>query len=189
MRTLPIDASRDALAAALSTPGERPVVVVAPTGSGKSTRLPLWLDAWGHGPVLVIEPRRVACRALAGFLREAVPEARAQYDANVSFALNYRARCGAGLTASATRRSMSPSQNGRVSSRPRARVPAGSSHQFVFATSLGCDSILTVQVTALPGAQSAASSSICAGDSVLIFGQWRKQTGAFSQVFAAQNGC
>jgi ATP-dependent helicase HrpB len=79
MRTLPIDASRDALAAALSTPGERPVVVVAPTGSGKSTRLPLWLDAWGHGPVLVIEPRRVACRALAGFLREAVPEARVGY--------------------------------------------------------------------------------------------------------------
>ncbi len=32
------------------------------------------------------------------------PEARAQYDANVRFALNYRARCGAGLTASATRR-------------------------------------------------------------------------------------
>jgi hypothetical protein len=40
----PIDASRDALAAALST-RERPVVV-APTGSGS----PLWLDAWGHGP-------------------------------------------------------------------------------------------------------------------------------------------
>ncbi|MCC6459120.1 MAG: gliding motility-associated C-terminal domain-containing protein [Saprospiraceae bacterium] len=68
-------------------------------------------------------------------------------------------------------------------------IPAGSSHQFVFATSLGCDSILTVQVAALPGAQSAASSSICAGDSVLIFGQWRQQTGTFSQVFAAQNGC
>jgi len=79
MQTLPIDASRDAFAAALSTPGERPLVVVAPTGSGKSTRLPLWLDAWGHGPVLVIEPRRVACRALAGFLRETVPEARVGY--------------------------------------------------------------------------------------------------------------
>ena len=79
MRTLPIDASRDAFAAALSTPGERPLVVVAPTGSGKSTRLPLWLDAWGHGPVLVIEPRRVACRALAGFLRETEPEARVGY--------------------------------------------------------------------------------------------------------------
>lgn len=32
------------------------------------------------------------------------PEARAQYDANVRFALDYRARCGAGLTPSATRR-------------------------------------------------------------------------------------
>jgi HrpA-like RNA helicase len=35
------------------------LVVEAETGSGKSTRLPLW--AAGHGRVLVIEPRRIAC--------------------------------------------------------------------------------------------------------------------------------
>lgn len=40
-----------------------PVVVSAPTGSGKSTGVPPTLTALGR--VLVIEPRRVACRALA----------------------------------------------------------------------------------------------------------------------------
>lgn len=40
-----------------------PVVVSAPTGSGKSTCVPPALTALGR--VLVIEPRRVACRALA----------------------------------------------------------------------------------------------------------------------------
>jgi len=40
-----------------------PVVVSAPTGSGKSTCVPSTLTALGR--VLVIEPRRVACRALA----------------------------------------------------------------------------------------------------------------------------
>ncbi|MBN2714936.1 MAG: DEAD/DEAH box helicase, partial [Deltaproteobacteria bacterium] len=39
-----------------------PVVVTAPTGSGKSTELPRWLSV--RGRVLVIEPRRVACLGL-----------------------------------------------------------------------------------------------------------------------------
>ena len=39
------------------------VVVEAPTGSGKSTRLPIW--CLERGAVLVVEPRRLACRALA----------------------------------------------------------------------------------------------------------------------------
>ena len=34
--------------------------------SGKSTRVPLW--ARGRGRVLVVEPRRVACRSLAALL-------------------------------------------------------------------------------------------------------------------------
>ena len=41
--------------------GEPRLVVSAPTGSGKSTEIPRWL----RGRVLVVEPRRVACRALA----------------------------------------------------------------------------------------------------------------------------
>ena len=42
------------------------VVVQAPTGTGKSTRLPIWsLEA---GRVLVVEPRRIVCRSLARYL-------------------------------------------------------------------------------------------------------------------------
>ncbi|MDH5490403.1 MAG: helicase-related protein [Myxococcales bacterium] len=52
--------SIDALRPAFEASGGR-VVITSPTGSGKSTRVP----RWGAGPVLVVEPRRVACRALA----------------------------------------------------------------------------------------------------------------------------
>ena len=58
--SLPIDALRPRFEAEL--PG-RPVVLSSPTGSGKSTQVPRWCAAWGK--VLVVEPRRVACRSLA----------------------------------------------------------------------------------------------------------------------------
>lgn len=58
--TLPIDAVRSEVLAAV---GRAPVVVTAPTGSGKSTQVPRW--CLSRGSVLVVEPRRVACRALA----------------------------------------------------------------------------------------------------------------------------
>jgi ATP-dependent helicase HrpB len=38
-----------------------PVVLSSPTGSGKSTEVPRWCSC----PVLVVEPRRLACRSLA----------------------------------------------------------------------------------------------------------------------------
>ncbi len=57
---LPIDAIRDEL---LEATERGPVVVTAPTGSGKSTQVPRWCAAAGR--VLVVEPRRVACRGLA----------------------------------------------------------------------------------------------------------------------------
>ncbi|MFT7579197.1 MAG: ATP-dependent helicase HrpB [Myxococcota bacterium] len=47
----------------LAAARDRAVVVSAPTGSGKSTCVPPTLVALGR--VLVVEPRRVACRALA----------------------------------------------------------------------------------------------------------------------------
>jgi len=48
------------------------LVICAPTGSGKSTMVPAWcLEELGpEGRVLVVEPRRVACRALARFVSE-----------------------------------------------------------------------------------------------------------------------
>jgi len=57
---LPIEAAHQDLLDALAS---GPAVVTAPTGSGKSTQVPRWLAA--RGRVLVIEPRRVACRGLA----------------------------------------------------------------------------------------------------------------------------
>ncbi len=67
--TLPIDTLRMDFDQALC---QGHVVVEASTGSGKSTRLPLWCAS--HGAVLVIEPRRLACRALATHVRTLAPE-------------------------------------------------------------------------------------------------------------------
>ena len=47
-----------------------PVVIVAPTGSGKSTQIPPWCAALSDEPVLVVEPRRVACRSLARWVAQ-----------------------------------------------------------------------------------------------------------------------
>lgn len=41
-------------------------MVTSPTGSGKSTEVPRWCQ----GPVLVVEPRRLACRSLAARVAE-----------------------------------------------------------------------------------------------------------------------
>src|SRR5436309_2056752 len=58
---LPIDAALPDVLAAVRTAGA--VVVRAPTGAGKTTRVPPALV--GDGLVLVLEPRRVAARAAA----------------------------------------------------------------------------------------------------------------------------
>ncbi|MBT3380855.1 MAG: ATP-dependent RNA helicase [Lentisphaerae bacterium] len=63
---LPIQSIRPQVDECLSSP--EPLVVVAPTGSGKSTCLPVWMSESFDGPVLVIEPRRVACQSLATYV-------------------------------------------------------------------------------------------------------------------------
>jgi ATP-dependent helicase HrpB len=55
---LPVTAVRAEFELALEA---GPVVLSAPTGSGKSTEVPRWCA----GKVLVVEPRRLACRSLA----------------------------------------------------------------------------------------------------------------------------
>ncbi len=63
MEDLPIFALRAAFDAA---PTNARLVISSPTGSGKSTEVPRWCT----GRVLVVEPRRVACRALASRVAE-----------------------------------------------------------------------------------------------------------------------
>ncbi|NOI80766.1 ATP-dependent RNA helicase [Vibrio tubiashii] len=65
MTSLPIDTLKTEFLSQLST---HHLIVEAETGSGKSTRLPIW--AAQQGRVLVIEPRRIACTSLAQFLSE-----------------------------------------------------------------------------------------------------------------------
>ncbi|MFT4978476.1 MAG: ATP-dependent helicase HrpB [Myxococcota bacterium] len=65
MSSLPIDALRESVLSAIE---RGPVVLSAPTGSGKSTQVPRWLRA--RGRALVVEPRRVAARALASRVAE-----------------------------------------------------------------------------------------------------------------------
>jgi ATP-dependent helicase HrpB len=80
---LPMDSSQREFTDLLGT---CPLVVSAPTGSGKSTRLPLW--AAEHGPVLVVEPRRMACRSLAHHLARAT---RTRPGEEIGFAVRHQA--------------------------------------------------------------------------------------------------
>ncbi|MCJ2377419.1 DEAD/DEAH box helicase [Vibrio sp. ZSDZ34] len=65
MTSLPIDSIESEFHQIISSSH---LVVEAETGSGKSTRLPLW--AKQHGRVLVVEPRRIACTSLATYLAQ-----------------------------------------------------------------------------------------------------------------------
>ena len=65
---LPVHEIEDDLRAAVAAEGAR-VLLKAPTGSGKSTAVPGMLrDAGLEGRILVIEPRRMAARMLAGWV-------------------------------------------------------------------------------------------------------------------------
>lgn len=89
MVPLPIDAVLPELKAALAS-GPRAVLVAAP-GAGKTTRVPLaLLDApWrGDGKIIMLEPRRLAARAAAGFMARSLGE-------DVGGTVGYRVRLDA----------------------------------------------------------------------------------------------
>ncbi|OBS98419.1 DEAD/DEAH box helicase [Vibrio cyclitrophicus] len=65
MSLLPIDSYQNSFHDQI---GSSHLVVEAETGSGKSTRLPVWASQ--HGRVLVVEPRRIACTSLAKYLAQ-----------------------------------------------------------------------------------------------------------------------
>lgn len=53
----------------------------------------------------------------------------------------------------------------------------------------GCDSTLTITISTLPSALSKDTLSLCTGDSILVFGTYKKTSGTFSKAFTAANGC
>jgi len=66
---LPVFEIADVLKAAVSRGQRDRVLLKAPTGSGKSTEVPgMLVDAGISGAILVIEPRRMAARLLAGWV-------------------------------------------------------------------------------------------------------------------------
>jgi ATP-dependent helicase HrpB len=87
---LPVFEVADALKTALSR-GERDrVLLKAPTGSGKSTEVPgMLLDAGISGTIIVIEPRRMAARLLAGWVAR---QRGATLGREVGYAVRFDAR-------------------------------------------------------------------------------------------------
>lgn len=75
---LPIDQLRTEFDAVLAEAQARPLVLTAPTGSGKSTRVPLWCWQQLKAPILVIEPRRIACRTLAHWVAQGLNQSVGQ---------------------------------------------------------------------------------------------------------------
>ena len=75
---LPVSAIYPALLTAIGA--NRPVVLQAPPGAGKSTALPLALLQSGHisGRIIMLEPRRLAARNIARFLAEQLGESVGQ---------------------------------------------------------------------------------------------------------------
>ena len=91
-RSLPIEAQLPAIRRALES-GTR-LVLEAPPGAGKTTRVPLaLLDApWrGEGRIVMLEPRRVAARAAAGFMAESLGE---QVGETVGYRIRFESRIG-----------------------------------------------------------------------------------------------
>jgi ATP-dependent helicase HrpB len=93
-RSLPIDAILPELEAALA--GHPALVLEAPPGAGKTTRVPLALlrPPWlGEKSILMLEPRRLAARGAAAFMAQELDEAvgrrvgyRVRFDNKVSAA-------------------------------------------------------------------------------------------------------
>ncbi len=91
-QTLPIHEALPALQAALLASAR--VVLEAPPGAGKTTQVPLaLLDApWLAGQkILMLEPRRIAARAAAMFMAQALGEAPGQ---TVGYRIRFEARVG-----------------------------------------------------------------------------------------------
>lgn len=88
--SLPIFEIADALRAAVSSNDRCRILLKAPTGSGKSTEVPgLLADTGIQGTILVIEPRRMAARLLAGWVAQ---KRKATLGQEVGYAVRFDSR-------------------------------------------------------------------------------------------------
>lgn len=115
---LPIDTSHENFLEAMESEGpEGTLVLSAPTGSGKSTRVPVW--CWrSKGPVLVVEPRRIACRTLARWVANGLEQ---QGGETVGYSVRYEQVVGPSteilfVTPGVARRMLAQSQIEKFSS-------------------------------------------------------------------------
>ncbi len=87
---LPVHEIAQELKSSMASAGAARVLLKAPTGSGKSTEVPgLLLEAGVEGMVLVIEPRRMAARLLAGWVAK---QSGSRLGDQVGYAVRYDSR-------------------------------------------------------------------------------------------------
>jgi len=86
---LPIAAFREKLVTELLRAGS--LILTAPTGSGKSTQTPQYLLGKVKGRILVLEPRRLSARSLAG--RVAV-ETKTALGTTIGYQVRFDSACG-----------------------------------------------------------------------------------------------
>ncbi len=89
---LPVHEIADDLKACMASGDRSRVLLKAPTGSGKSTEVPgMLVDAKVEGTILVIEPRRMAARLLAGWVAK---QRGSQIGQEVGYAVRFDSRYG-----------------------------------------------------------------------------------------------
>ncbi len=80
-RQLPVYAQRERILSALET--HRVVVVESPTGSGKTTQLPIILDEAGYGArgvIGVTQPRRIAAVSVSSFVAKHIQGIKKRFE-------------------------------------------------------------------------------------------------------------
>jgi gliding motility-associated-like protein len=69
-------------------------------------------------------------------------------------------------------------------------ITPGTSMDFTYTGSTGCDSIVTVNaLTPLPPSQTTDEVTICTGETIVLFGQTVSTPGEYSSTFSNQDGC